>query len=47
MNKEEYIERTIEIMQQLDAEELKKVYTVAKTLLDISQEGQEKKGGKA
>ena len=46
MNKEEYIERTIKIMQQLDVEKLKKVYTVAKTLLDISQEEQEKKGGK-
>lgn len=38
MNKEEYIERTIKIMQQLDVERLKKVYTVAKTLFDISQE---------
>ena len=47
MKKEEYIEKTMEIMQQLDVEDLKKVYTVAKTLLDISQEEQEKKGGKA
>ena len=47
MSKEEYIERTIKIMRQLDVEELKKVYTVAATLLDVSQEEQEKKGGKA
>ncbi len=38
MSKEEYIERTIKIMQQLDAEMLKKVYTMARTLLDIAQE---------
>lgn len=38
MSKAEYIERTIKIMQQLDAEMLKKVYTVARTLLDILQE---------
>lgn len=44
MSKEEYIERTIKIMQQLDAEMLKKVYTTARTLLDILQEKQEKKG---
>lgn len=45
MSKEEYIERTIKAMQQLDVEMLKKVYTVAVTLLEISQE--EKKGGAA
>ncbi len=45
MSKEEYIERTIKIMQQLDVEMLKKVYTVERTLLDISQE--EKEGGAA
>lgn len=45
MSKEEYIERTIKIMQQLDVEMLKKVYTVARTLFDISQE--EKEGGEA
>lgn len=45
MSKEEYIERTIKIIQQLDVEMLKKVYTVARTLLDISQE--KKKGGAA
>ena len=45
MSKEEYIERTIKIMQQLNVEMLKKVYTVARTLLDISQE--KKKGGAA
>ncbi len=38
MSKEEYIERTIKIMQQLNVEMLKKVYTVARTLFDISQE---------
>lgn len=38
MSKEEYIERTTEIMQGLDVEMLKKVYTTAKTLLSISQE---------
>ena len=38
MSKEEYIERTIKIMRQLDVEMLKKVYTVARTLFDISQE---------
>lgn len=43
MSKEEYIERTTKIMQQLDVEMLKKVYTMAKTLLEISQE--KKKGG--
>ena len=47
MSEEEYIERTIKIMQQIDdVEKLKKVYTVARTLLDILQEEQEKKGGK-
>lgn len=46
MSKEEYIERTIKIMQQLDVEMLKKVYTVARTLLDILQERQQKRGGK-
>lgn len=45
MSKEEYIERTIKIMQQLDVEMLKKVYTVARTLLVIAQ--QDKKGGAA
>lgn len=45
MKKEEYIERIIKIIQQLDVEMLKKVYTVAKTLLDISQEEQAEKGG--
>lgn len=44
MSKEEYIEKTTEIMQGLDVEMLKKVYTMAKTLLDISQE---KKGATA
>ncbi|WP_298492485.1 hypothetical protein [uncultured Lactobacillus sp.] len=44
MSKEEYIERTTKIMQQLDVEMLKKVYTAAKTLLSISQE---RKGGAA
>lgn len=39
--KEVYIERTIDIMQQLDEERLKKVYTVAKTLLELLKE----KGG--
>lgn len=43
MSKGEYIESTIKIMQQLGVEMLKKVYTVAKTLKDISQE----KGGVA
>lgn len=38
MSKEKYIERTTEIMQGLDVEMLKKVYTAAKTLLSISQE---------
>lgn len=38
MSKEEYIERTIKIMQQLDVEMLKKVYTMARTLFDIAQE---------
>lgn len=37
MSKEEYIERTIKIMQQLDVEMLKKVYTIARTLLVIAQ----------
>ena len=35
--REVYIERTIEIIHQLDTERLKKVYTVAKTLLDFSK----------
>ncbi len=39
--KEMYIERTIDIMQQLDEEMLKKVYTMAKTLLELFKE----KGG--
>lgn len=39
--KEMYIERTIDIMQQLDEEMLKKVYTMANTLLKLSKE----KGG--
>lgn len=39
--KEMYIERTIDIMQQLDEEMLKKVYTMAKTLLELAKE----KGG--
>lgn len=44
--KEEYIDKTIEIMRQLDdVEMLKKVYTMAKTLLSIWQEEQKKKGG--
>jgi hypothetical protein len=42
MSKEEYIERITEIMQRLDVEMLKKVYTMAKTLLSILQE---RKGG--
>lgn len=41
MSKEEYIERTIKIMQQLNVEMLKKVYTVARTLFDILQEEKE------
>jgi len=41
MSKEEYIERTIKIIQQLDVEMLKKVYTVANTLFDISREKKE------
>ena len=45
MNKEEYIERITKIIHHLDTERLKKVYTVVKTLLDISQE--EEKGGAA
>lgn len=45
MSKEEYIEKTIKIMQQLNVEMLKKVYTFARTLFDISQE--EKEGGTA
>ena len=43
MSKEEYIERTTKIMQQLDTERIKKVYTVAKTLLELFRE----KGGAA
>lgn len=43
MSKEEYIERIIKIMQQLDVEMLKKIYTVAKTLLGFLKE----KGGTA
>ncbi len=39
--REMYIERTIEIINQLDNERLKKVYTVAKTLLRFLKE----KGG--
>ena len=42
MSKEEYIGRTIKIMQQLDVEMLKKVYTVSITLLEIAQEDKEK-----
>ena len=46
MEKEEFIEETMKIMRQLDdMEMLKKIFTVAKTLLDISQEKQKKKGG--
>lgn len=45
MSKEKYIERITEIIQRLDVEMLKKVYTMAKTLLDITRE--EKKGGEA
>lgn len=41
--REVYIERTIEIINQLDNERLKKVYTVAKTLLGFLKE----KGGVA
>lgn len=37
--KEMYIERTIDIMQQLDEEMLKKVYTMANTLLELSKIG--------
>lgn len=37
-----YIKKIIEIIHQLDTERLKKVYTMAKTLLEISQK---KKGG--
>lgn len=44
MSKEEYIERTIKIMQQLDVEMLKKIYTMAKTLFEILQEEQKEKG---
>ena len=36
--REMYIERTIEIINQLDNERLKKVYTVAKTLLRFLKE---------
>ena len=39
--REVYIERTIEIIHQLDTERLKKVYTVAQTLLEFFKE----KGG--
>lgn len=39
--REAYIERTEEIIHQLDTENLKKVYTVAKTLLEFFKE----KGG--
>lgn len=46
MSKEEYVERTTKIMQRLDVEMLKKVYTTARTLLDISQEKAEKEGSK-
>lgn len=35
--RETYIKRTIEIIHQLDTERLKKVYTVAKTLLNFSK----------
>lgn len=38
MSKEEYIERITKMIQQLDVEMLKKVYTFARTLLDIAQE---------
>lgn len=38
-----YIEKTIEIIHQLDTERLKKVYTMAKTLLELLKE----KGGVA
>lgn len=38
MSKDEYIERVIKIMQQLDVEMLKKVYTFTKTLNDILHE---------
>lgn len=41
--KEEYIKRIAEIINQLDTERLKKVYTVAKTLLGFLKE----KGGAA
>lgn len=41
--REVYIERTIEIIHQLDTARLKKVYTVAKTLLEFFNE----KGGAA
>lgn len=41
--KEMYIERTIDIIKQLDAEKLRKVYTVAKTLFNLVKE----KGGVA
>lgn len=47
MKKEEYIEKTIKIMQQLDVEMLKKVYTVARILFEISQEKGEKGNGKS
>ena len=40
-----YIKKIIEMIHQLDTERLKKVYTIAKTLRDITQE--EKKGGEA
>lgn len=41
--REAYIKKTVEIINQLDTERLKKVYTVAKTLLGFSKE----KGGAA
>ena len=36
--REVYIKRTIEIIHQLDTERRKKVYTVAKTLLEFFKE---------
>lgn len=41
--REVYIKKTVEILNQLDTERLKKVYTVAKTLLGFLKE----KGGAA
>lgn len=41
--REVYIKKIVEIINQLDTERLKKVYTIAKTLLELLKE----KGGAA